>query len=161
MSAPEPRRAAKRVVVQKLECEVSKSTAFAALCRSIRKNRGLLLKDQAEAFGCSIAYISAVETGRKGPVPDAFIGKLVTWLGLSDGTAQALKEAAVISTTMKGAPASAVQAKLLRLLGTGLSQLNAQEIEELRLHAQQLLQRNVKRGTNEWTERQLLGRSDE
>ncbi len=108
-------------------------TPFAAMCRNLRRERDQLLKDQAAAFGTSIAYISAVETGRKERIPDEFIEKFISWLRLDDLTAERLRQAAddtrQVMTLRSASPA---QARLLAVLGRSLEGLSRGEIEELR-----------------------------
>ncbi|MFO1171236.1 MAG: helix-turn-helix transcriptional regulator [Hyphomicrobiaceae bacterium] len=106
---------------------------FSSLCRQLRRAHSMLLKDQAAAFGVSISYVSAVETGRKGPVPDSFIQKFVDWLRLDDLTAERVRRAADASGGTKVLRSkNAAQARLLSVLGRSLAELSAEEIEALR-----------------------------
>lgn len=54
---------------------MSKLTPFGIVIRKLRLEKGLKLLDMAEALEMSVAYLSAVETGRK-PIPDGLVGKI-------------------------------------------------------------------------------------
>ena len=49
--------------------------AFGQWLRKFRIDRGLLLKDMADALGFSSAFLSAIETGRKN-IPDGIVDKI-------------------------------------------------------------------------------------
>lgn len=73
-------------------------TQFGKILRKIRIDQGLLLKDMADAFGVSSAYLSSVETGKK-PVSDDLVKRAAAFLRLdpeSDEYAE-LQDAAAIS----------------------------------------------------------------
>lgn len=121
-------------------------TAFAIACRSLRRERGLLMKDQARAFGCSIAYVSAVETGKKGAVPEGFVEQLIAWLKLDDLTTERLRRAAdETATTVTVRSAIPAQARLLAVLGRSLEQLTGSDIEDLRVRVLAMRQRALSR----------------
>ncbi len=72
-------------------------TPFGKEVRKLRIDRGLLLKDLADAIGCSPAWLSAVETGRKA-VPHTLAQKIADQLKLGASDAQRLIVAAEISS---------------------------------------------------------------
>ncbi|QQE90245.1 helix-turn-helix domain-containing protein [Azotobacter chroococcum] len=82
-------------------------TQFGKVLRKIRIDRGMLLKDMAEGFGVSSAFLSAVETGKKS-IPNGFVERAALFLGYAKGSAEwdELQDAAAIS---KGEIALATQ----------------------------------------------------
>lgn len=73
-------------------------TEFGKLLRKIRIDQGMLLKDMADAFGVSSAYLSAVETGKKS-VSDDLVDRAAQFLGFKRGSDEYnnLQDAASIS----------------------------------------------------------------
>jgi hypothetical protein len=53
-------------------------TLFGIWCRKLRLDLGINLKGQADAFKYSEAFVSAIETGRKG-IPPGYLEKLFAW----------------------------------------------------------------------------------
>ena len=84
-------------------CTGETAQDFASICRRLRRARNLRMQDQAAAFNCSLAYISAVEAGRKGSVPSDFIDKFVSWLRLDDDTARKLRDARLCKVSVGAA----------------------------------------------------------
>ncbi|MGQ7828625.1 helix-turn-helix domain-containing protein [Altererythrobacter sp. Z27] len=74
----------------------TKLTPFGQKCREIRKEKGLLLLDMAEAAEVTPGFLSMVETGRK-PIPDGLVSKLVNGLDLHQRRAKELQNAAALS----------------------------------------------------------------
>jgi transcriptional regulator with XRE-family HTH domain len=56
-------------------------TAFGDELRRLRRAAGKSLADLADALGCSIAFVSDVERGKKNPPPLVGIRKLLVCLG--------------------------------------------------------------------------------
>lgn len=73
-------------------------TQFGKVLRKIRIDRGMLLKDMAEGFGVSSAFLSAVETGKKA-IPSGFVDRASLYLGFAKGSVEwaELQDAAAIS----------------------------------------------------------------
>jgi transcriptional regulator with XRE-family HTH domain len=106
---------------------------FAGLCRSLRRERGLMLRNQAEHFRVSVAYVSAVETGRKGQISCAFVEDFIEWMSLDEITAERLRRAADDGqTTVTLKSKSTEQARLLATLGRALDTISPADIEALR-----------------------------
>ncbi len=123
------------------------SVEFASLCRQLRRSHSLTLKDQAAAFGVSIAYISAIETGRKGHVPDGFLQKFVSWLELDELTAERARRAADESgNKVVIRSKNPTQARFLAALGRSLDDLSKEDIETLR---QTVLKLRIKKRNEE------------
>ena len=76
-------------------------TVFGKLLRGIRINRNLLLKDMADALGCSVVQLSAIESGTQA-IPDGIIARLSVIYELSEGEIRALEEARRLSLGAKG-----------------------------------------------------------
>lgn len=73
-----------------------KLTPFGKIVRKHRIDRGLLLKDMAEAIGLSSAGLSGIETGHK-PIPADLPEKIANMLDLSDSDRNELKNATQLS----------------------------------------------------------------
>lgn len=69
---------------------------FGKILRKYRIDHELLLRDMADAIGISIAFLSAVEVGKK-KVPADLIGKLSSVYCLDKETIDNLREAAALS----------------------------------------------------------------
>ena len=71
-------------------------TAFGKALRKYRIDNELLLKDMADAINVSVAFLSAVEIGKK-RIPADLISKLKSVYTLNEETVKELVEAAAIS----------------------------------------------------------------
>jgi len=71
-------------------------TVFGKMLRKYRIDHELLLKDMADELKVSVAFLSAVEIGRK-KIPADFISKLKLAYTLSEEIVKELVEAAAIS----------------------------------------------------------------
>lgn len=71
-------------------------TAFGKEIRKLRIERDLLLKNMADSLRVSPAFLSAVETGRKG-IPAGWVERIGSLLDLSNDQRQALRDAAEMS----------------------------------------------------------------
>jgi len=67
-------------------------TPFGKLVRKLRIDRGLRLKDMADALGLSSAFLSAVETGSK-PVPASMADQVCRYFGLDPQQQRDLRKA--------------------------------------------------------------------
>lgn len=113
--------------------ESSVISPFATFMRELRAKRSYLMGDQAEALQCSVAFVSAVETGTKA-IPDKYLEKIISWLELSDAEAKELRTAADASSKLvRLYPKSHEQALLAVGLSKKLSQLGIDEIRKLRV----------------------------
>lgn len=68
-------------------------TRFGKQLRSLRIENDLRLKDMADELGVTVAYLSAVENGKRA-VPDSWIIKLIEQYSLSEEEAIKLQKAA-------------------------------------------------------------------
>ena len=90
------------------------------------------MSNQAEAFGCSVAYISAVEIGNKA-IPSDYADRFARWLGLGAADTRRLKEAADASVNVvRLRPRDPSQAKLASQLARELGRLTPDQIRRLR-----------------------------
>ena len=73
-------------------------TQFGKVLRKARIDRGLLLKDMADGFEVSSAFLSAVETGKKA-IPSGLAEKAAEFLGYQKGSPEwsELKDAEALS----------------------------------------------------------------
>ena len=70
-----------------------KMSPFSKLLSELRRRHGLLQKDLAELVGIEQAYLSALETGIKGPPTPDFVARLQKALNLDANAIKALEEA--------------------------------------------------------------------
>ena len=54
-------------------------TPFGKKMRSLRAERGLTLKDQAQILKVSEAYLSALEHGKRGRIAPATVDQICVW----------------------------------------------------------------------------------
>lgn len=73
-----------------------KITAFGKFCRSLRIERGELLRDMAEHLNVSAAYLSAVEIGKR-KIPGDWRAKIVAQYELNDDYKRRLDQAIELS----------------------------------------------------------------
>lgn len=71
-------------------------TEFGKELRKLRLDRDEYLKDMADKLKISVAYLSAVETGKR-KIPDDFISKIVMAYNLTDKDAMLLNDLKNIS----------------------------------------------------------------
>ena len=57
-------------------------TPFGAKLRTMRKERGVLLKDMAEEIGVSPTYLSALEHGRRGRPNWVFVQRVIAYFNV-------------------------------------------------------------------------------
>ncbi len=69
-------------------------TSFGEALRLLRRETGHSLADLADAWGCSISYVSEVERGRKNPPNTEKIEKLLAFMGQEHRLAEFLLQAA-------------------------------------------------------------------
>jgi len=68
-------------------------TPFGIAARKLRLDKGMRLLDLARRMGCSAAFISAIETGRK-PIPDGYVARVGRAMELSQAELRDLQSAA-------------------------------------------------------------------
>ena len=68
-------------------------TKFGKMLRTIRLERDELLRDMADKLGVTVAYLSAVENGKR-KVPDEWISRIGDLYGLSDAETAKLQKLA-------------------------------------------------------------------
>ena len=69
-------------------------TAFGKEVRKLRLDKGVSLMDMADALGCSAAFVSSVETGRKDP-PEGYVSQTAKFLKLNKESASQLQKLAM------------------------------------------------------------------
>lgn len=73
------------------------TTPFGERLRALRRERGVRLKDLADALGVSEAYLSALETGRRPRPTPARVDQICAYFGIIWDEAEALKDLARLS----------------------------------------------------------------
>ncbi len=110
-------------------------TPFGKALRKYRIDRDKLLKDMAEGVGVSPAFLSAVESGRKG-IPDSLVGRIADWMNLDLVERNELQAAADLSAPAAQIPLSRSSSVFDRTLAMQLArnfdQLNEQQKEEIK-----------------------------
>ena len=76
-------------------------TMFGKLLRAIRINRNLLLKDMADALGCSVVQLSAIESGTQA-IPNGIVARISAIYELSESEICALEDARIHSLGTRG-----------------------------------------------------------
>lgn len=71
-------------------------TPFGRLVRIWRMEKGVILKDMADALGITSSYMSALETGKK-RLSDEIVDQVIEYLSLDDKESSELRKAAIIS----------------------------------------------------------------
>lgn len=71
-------------------------TPFGKMLRQERKEKGMLMSEMAAGLGISSPYLSQLETGAK-PLKEAFVEKVIRFLDLNRGDADAMRRAAAAS----------------------------------------------------------------
>src|SRR5690349_18102935 len=107
-------------------------TQFGVKCRELRARYGLTMGDQARALKLSVAYISAIERGKRS-IPEDFAGRLCEWMSLSPedgGTVQELASAE--RRVVKVFPKNREQALLAQEFAQDLSGLSPSHARQLR-----------------------------
>jgi|SRR5271170_1688917 len=110
----------------------SSLTEFGRRCREHRAVRHCVMADQAKALGCSVAFVSAVETGVKA-VPAKYAERFAAWLRLSTQEHHELvllsdREARVVVLH----PKDRNKAEIAQRFSRRLNSLTAAEIVQLR-----------------------------
>ncbi|MCT7375217.1 hypothetical protein [Chelativorans salis] len=106
-------------------------TVFGSTCRDIRMKTKKRMIDQAQEFGCSPSFISAVETGEK-QVPEGYVKKFGDWLKLDLVTRKHLQLLADARTNViRFVPVDKERAALARRLFRKINKMSPSEIRNL------------------------------
>lgn len=110
------------------------STPFGEKVRALRRERGVTLKQLANALGVSEAYLSALETGRRPRPTPARVDQICAYFGIIWDEADALKDLARLSqprVTIDTTGLSANATELANRLAQRLRRLDEATIQEL------------------------------
>ena len=117
-------------------------TPFGKKLRSIRAERGITLKDMAEAINVSPAYLSALEHGRKGAPTWYLVQRIITFFNVIWDEAEELERLAqishpriVVDTSGLGSQATELANKFARHVGA----LSENDIKSLLLLLNELI----------------------
>ena len=72
-------------------------TPFGARLRTLRAERGVTLKEMAEALGVSASYLSALEHGRRGAPTWMMVQRIITFFNIIWDEAEDLQRLAALS----------------------------------------------------------------
>ena len=101
-------------------------TPFGVKLRQLRAERGIALKDMAEALGVSAAYLSALEHGHRGRPNHAFVHRICAYFNIIWDEAEELQSLARLSH-----PRITVDTSGLSPEATELANRLAERIEKL------------------------------
>jgi transcriptional regulator with XRE-family HTH domain len=108
-------------------------TQFGTKCREFRIRHNLSMGDQAKGLGISVAYISAIERGKR-PVPEDYPLEVAQWMSLSEKDSRILRDlASGERTIVKVFPKSSERALLAEDFARDLNGLSAEGVKQLRL----------------------------
>lgn len=117
-------------------------TPFGKKLRSIRAERGITLKDMAQAINVSPAYLSALEHGRKGAPTWYLVQRIITFFNVIWDEAEELERLAqishpriVVDTSGLGPQATELANKFARHVGS----LGENDIKSLLLLLNELI----------------------
>ena len=117
-------------------------TPFGKKLRSIRAERGITLKDMAQAINVSPAYLSALEHGRKGAPTWYLVQRIITFFNVIWDEAEELERLAqishpriVVDTSGLGPQATELANKFARHVGA----LSENDIKSLLLLLNELI----------------------
>lgn len=107
-------------------------TQFGTKCREFRSRYDLTMGNQAKGLGLSVAYISAIERGKR-PVPEDYPQRLSEWMSLSEQDSRILGElASGERTIVKIFPKNRERALLAEDFARDLNGLSADAVNQLR-----------------------------
>lgn len=109
-------------------------TPFGERLRALRAERGISLKQMAEALGVSAAYLSALEHGRRGRPTHAMVVAICALLNIIWDEADELHRLARLShprVTVDTAGLSPAATELANLLAERIRKLPAERVERL------------------------------
>ncbi|HAO42710.1 MAG TPA: hypothetical protein DCR53_19450 [Afipia sp.] len=107
-------------------------TAFGSQCRKFRIQYNLSMGDQAKGLGFSVAYISAIELGKR-KIPENYISDLAYWMSLSAPDKDLLEKLAIgDQRTIEVQPKNTEQALLADEFAKSVSRLPAEAVKFLR-----------------------------
>jgi transcriptional regulator with XRE-family HTH domain len=109
-------------------------TPFGAKLRTMRKERGVLLKDMAEEIGVSPTYLSALEHGRRGRPNWVFVQRVIAYFNVIWDDAEELMRLADLShprISILTAGLSPEATALANRLAKRIGQLDQPSIEAL------------------------------
>src|SRR5262245_35060347 len=100
-------------------------------CRRLRKERQLMLADQAKALSVSVSYLSAVETGKK-PASPEFVERFASWLELNEEEKRQLRKCAdATARVVRLVPLTVEQARLASAMARYIADLTAEGAEKV------------------------------
>lgn len=109
-------------------------TPFGARLRSLRRQRGINLKDMAQALGVSSAYLSALEHGKRGRPSWHLVQGVIAYFNIIWDDAEELVKLARVShprITIDTAGLDPQATELANRLSTNISKLDAETIAQL------------------------------
>ena len=109
-------------------------TPFGVKLRQLRAERGIALKDMAEALGVSAAYLSALEHGRRGRPTHAMVVAICAQLNIIWDEADELMRLARLShprVTVDTAGLSPAATELANLLAERIRKLPPVTVEQM------------------------------
>lgn len=107
-------------------------TSFGLKCRELRNRYNLVMADQAKGLGVSVAYISAIELGKR-PIPSEYTSELAHWMSLPEEDTKMLEELEIgEKRTVELLPKNAHQALLAHEFAEDFGSIPKEGVEFLR-----------------------------
>ena len=117
-------------------------TPFGEHMRFLRLKHKKTLQQQADKLSVSIAYLSALEHGKRGRPSAALIDQICVWLGLIWDEAEQVKRLALIShprPVVDGTNLGPKAIALANILASNVDRLSEDQCSELRSHLDTML----------------------
>lgn len=117
-------------------------TPFGEHMRFLRLKHKKTLKQQADKLSVSIAYLSALEHGKRGRPSPVLISEICVWLGLIWDEAEQLKRLALISHPRPVVDVSCLGPRataLANILASNIDRLSEDQCSELRFCLDEML----------------------
>jgi transcriptional regulator with XRE-family HTH domain len=109
-------------------------TPLGSMLRDLRRQRGVTLKDMADAVGVSAAYLSALEHGRRGKPTFDLVQRLIGYFNIIWDDAEALERVVQISHPRVVVDTSGLSPRATELanrLAIGIGDLSEEEIARM------------------------------
>ena len=122
-------------------------TPFGLKMRALRAKRRKTLQEQAAMLNVSSAYLSALESGKKGQPNLLMIDQICVWLGLIWDDAEELKKLAMLShpkPTIQTQKLGAEATKLANQLAQNIDRLNEDECARLSETLELMLEKSAR-----------------
>jgi transcriptional regulator with XRE-family HTH domain len=120
-------------------------TPLGAKMRALREERGISLKDMAEALGVSSAYLSALEHGRRGKPTGFLLHRIIAFFNVIWDEAEELQRLAEISDPKVSIDTGGLPPEATELTNRLAGAIGKLDPEDLRFLRDEVIRRSGKR----------------